>query len=130
VIDRSTRRSNEDHPMPHRRNALLTSVLAGSLLLTACGGGGEDPAAAEPVPGTEVSVVDNDFEPVHLEVASGGTVTWRWEGDAAHDVVGEGFESEIQDEGTFSHSFGDPGTYDYECTLHNGMTGRVTVVES
>lgn len=116
--------------MPHRRNALLTAVLAGGLLLTACGDGGEDPAAAEPVAGTEVSVVDNDFEPVHLEVGSGETVTWRWEGDAAHNVVGDGFESEVQDEGTFSHTFEDAGTYDYECTLHRGMTGRVTVVES
>lgn len=117
-------------PVPHRRTALLTAVVAGSLLLTACGDDGEDPASAAPVAGNEVAVVDNDFEPVNLEVSSGETVTWLWEGDAAHNVVGEGFESEVQDAGTFSQTFEDPGTYDYECTLHNGMTGRVTVVES
>jgi plastocyanin len=30
-------------------------------------------------------------------------------------------------EGTFSHRFTQPGTYDYLCTLHPNMTGVIEV---
>jgi plastocyanin len=46
-----------------------------------------------------------------------------------HDVSGDGFKSEIQTEGTFSHTFEDAGAYPYFCTLHSVMKGTVTVVE-
>lgn len=107
------------------------ALLAAGVLLAACGGGGATDLAAEPaVSGGEVSVVDNAFEPANLEIAVGDEVTWSWEGSAAHDVVGDGFDSGVQREGAFSHTFDEPGTYDYECQLHNGMDGRITVVES
>jgi plastocyanin len=45
-----------------------------------------------------------------------------------HDVTGEGWKSgDPQSEGTFRHAFDRPGTYDYRCTLHGGMEGRVVV---
>jgi plastocyanin len=74
-----------------------------------------------------VIVDDNKFVPKEATVAVGDTVTWRWEGSAAHNVVGPGFESENQDEGEFEHTFEEAGEYDYVCTLHPGMTGTVIV---
>jgi plastocyanin len=47
-----------------------------------------------------------------------------------HDVSGDGFKSEIQSEGTFSHTFEDSGGYPYGCSLHSGIRGTVTVVDS
>ena len=82
----------------------------------------------EPVAGvTEVAVRDNEFEPEAIAVPLGTTVTWRWEGDDPHNVVCDGFESPVQDDGTFVHTFADAGTYDYRCTLHPGMSGEVVV---
>jgi len=46
-----------------------------------------------------------------------------------HDVSGDGFNSEIQTEGIFSHTFEEVGAYPYLCTLHSGMRGTVTVLE-
>jgi plastocyanin len=80
------------------------------------------PAAAK------VSVVDNTFNPEVTEITAGQTVTWAWEGDAKHDVVGDGFDSgQLEKGATFSHQFTTAGTYAYVCTLHGGMTGRIDV---
>jgi plastocyanin len=107
---------------------LLLPLLA-ALVLAACSGGGDDPAAAAPVKTSEVVAKDNRFDPVAVEVPAGATVTWRFEdGSVPHDVTGEGWKSgDPQSEGTFRHAFDRPGTYDYRCTLHGGMEGRVVV---
>jgi plastocyanin len=76
---------------------------------------------------TEVGVYDNYFDPASISVPAGTTVTWRWQGQSSHNVVGDGFESPVQTEGEFSHTFDTPGTVPYECTLHGGMTGEVIV---
>lgn len=73
--------------------------------------------------------MDNNFEPVAAEVAAGDTVTWTWEGEADHNVVGDAFESDVQREGTFEQRFDEPGTFDYRCTLHSGMTGTIVVTD-
>ena len=83
-----------------------------------------------PVSGvTEVAVQDNKFSPNSIEIAPGATVTWTWEGKHDHNVYGDGLESPVQQTGTYQHTFEDSGQYDYECTLHPGMKGRVVVAE-
>lgn len=85
-----------------------------------------DPGA--PVPGvTAVAVRDNIFSPAAIQIEPGQTVTWTWEGDEDHNVVGDSFESPTQSDGTFAHTFAARGTYDYECTLHFFMRGEVVV---
>lgn len=93
--------------------------------------GGSPPDLSSPVAGVStVAVDDNFFAPAAIEVPAGTTVTWEWRGNADHNVVGDGFESAVQDEGVFAHTFAAPGTYDYRCTLHGGMDGRVVVTEA
>lgn len=88
-----------------------------------------DPGA--PVSGiTEVAVHDNLFAPAAIEIPVGTTVTWTWEGERPHNVVGDGFESPVQESGTFERTFETPGIHDYQCTLHGGMRGRVVVAEA
>jgi plastocyanin len=111
---------------------LLLPLLA-AVLLAACagGGGGGEAAAATPVKTGEVVAKDNRFDPVAVEVPAGATVTWSFQdGSVPHNVKGDGFESETVSSGTFRHRFDTPGTYDYRCTLHAGMDGRVVVTGS
>ncbi len=121
-----------------RRSSRWLWIVLGALILSAVlfrgtnslfGWGPSDPGP--PVTGTTtVAVRDNRFAPAAIGVPAGTTVTWEWEGDNDHNVVGDNFESAVQEEGQFTHTFAAPGTYDYRCTLHGGMTGEVVVTES
>ena len=109
-----------------------TAAVVCALMMAGCASGGAQESGAQArvvVDDARVGVVDNDFEPERLEVPVGETVTWVWEGRANHDVVGEGFSSEVQRSGTFAHTFETEGEYPYRCTLHPGMEGLVAVVE-
>lgn len=116
--------------------ALLPALLA--FTLAACGsddsgGDGNGAAAASEesatggADGLTVAVRDNEFVPADLTISAGETVTWQWEGDIPHNVVGDGYESETQTEGTFTHTYDTAGDYPYECTIHPGMEGTITV---
>jgi plastocyanin len=106
---------------------ILTALVV--LALGACGS--DDPstaAAAADNDGPTVTIEDLAFAPEKLTVEAGDTVTWVWnDGAIDHDVAGDGFQSEVMSEGTFNHSFDEPGTYDYACTLHPNMTGTIEV---
>jgi len=98
--------------------------------LAACQSGSDaSPADSQPVKGvTTVQAKDLKFLPPAIEVAPGTEVTWRFDdGSVPHDVKGDGFASEIQSRGTFSHRFTQAGEFRYKCTLHAGMKGRVVV---
>jgi plastocyanin len=117
-------------PVPVASRLVLVA-LAGllALVLAACGGDEASPAATPAdAGGSTVTVQDMTFTPDTLTVPAGTTVTWVFrDGAVAHDVKGDGFKSEIMTEGTFSHRFANPGSYDYLCTLHPNMTGRIEV---
>lgn len=103
-------------------------VLAGALIGVVAAGVVDDtppPVSDSPT----VTLVDNAYEPGDVTVRAGDTVTWIWEdGAVQHDVVAEGFGSEVQADGIYRHDFEEPGIYAYRCTLHPRMTGTVTVV--
>ena len=113
--------------------AVVLAVVAVLVLVDVAGRAlvdSDDEDLDDPVAGvTEVAVRDNEFGPEAIEVPVGTTVTWRWEGDHPHNVVGDGFESPVQEDGTFAHTFTEAGTYDYRCTLHPGMRGKVVVTD-
>jgi plastocyanin len=85
-----------------------------------------------PAGATTISMVDDRFEPVTLEVAAGTAVTWinsgaDWHSVAAYDGS---FESEKLAPGeSFSVTFTEPGTIKYICKHHGlqGMIGQVIV---
>jgi plastocyanin len=75
-----------------------------------------------------VTVDDNFFDPTTQRVAAGGTVTWTWAGSVGHNVTfATGMNSATQASGTFSRAFPAAGSFDYECTIHSGMIGTITV---
>jgi plastocyanin len=115
-----------------RLPGVLVALTLAAVVLTGCGGdeGGGNAAGAAPVTGvTEVAARDNQFTPPAIQVTAGTTVTWTFDDRSVpHDVTGDGFTSgDPRRSGTFTHTFDRPGTYDYRCTLHDGMDGRVVV---
>lgn len=65
-------------------------------------------------------------------IGVGGTVTWTWvAGSFTHNVTSTGSpsfsSSGNQDSGTFVRTFNATGTYQYECSLHAQMSGRIVV---
>jgi plastocyanin len=111
---------------------LVPLALLAAVALAGCGGdeGGAGVAAAAPVTGvTEVAAEDNQFSPAAIQVPAGTTVTWEFKDRfVPHDVTADGWSSgDPQRQGRFTHTFTEPGTYPYRCTLHDGMTGQVVV---
>jgi plastocyanin len=114
-----------------RLPAVAVLLALAAVALAACGGDGGGPGAeAAPVTGvSEVAATDNHFSPAAIQVPAGTTVTWEFKDRfVPHDVTADGWSSgDPQRRGRFDHTFTDPGTYPYRCTLHDGMTGRVVV---
>jgi plastocyanin len=79
---------------------------------------------------TKVSIVNFAFTPGEITIAAGESVTWINDDGAPH-----GLEYHDGVKGTdlllpgasFSRRFDQPGTYDYNCSVHPYMTGRVVV---
>jgi plastocyanin len=72
----------------------------------------------------------NAFAPAHVAVPVGTTVTWTNDDDAQHDVVFDGGtqRSELLADGeSYQRTFASAGTFDYACSVHPQMRGRVTV---
>ena len=88
------------------------------------------PAAAQPETGPRVEIKAHGFGTPTLTVRPGTTVTWINEDDDAHTVTSTNdvFKSPGLDTGeSFSYIFANEGTYEYFCTLHPLMTGKVVV---
>jgi len=88
--------------------------------------------ATEPLPPAPmeaaVEVDDNFFDPSTQRVAAGGTVTWTWVGNVAHNVTfSSGPNQTDLISGTFERAFPSAGSFPYQCTNHGGMTGTITV---
>ena len=108
-----------------------TLIIALLTIATVACGSTSEPQPQQPVGDNTVTLSDSRFTPADITVETGAEVTWIWDdGSRSHNVVGDGFVSDIQTEGTFTHTFTEAGTYPYLCTLHRGMEGTVTVTES
>lgn len=109
-----------------RVGGLAAALLLAAVVTVGCATSLDDIEAEVGV--TYVESGDNWFRPRVIQVPVGTEVTWEFVGRALHNVVGGGFQSELHRDGTFSHTFTAAGSFDYVCTLHAGMTGRVIVV--
>lgn len=87
-------------------------------------------AASAQMERTEVEIRAHGFSAPSLTVKAGTTVTWINHDDDAHTVTSTAdvFRSPgLDTDETFSFTFTRPGTYEYFCTLHPLMTGKVVV---
>jgi plastocyanin len=118
-----------------RRLAILPVLLA--LALAACGGddegGGGGGASAGTCPDGAVVIAMRDikFDPEDATARVGQEICWPNEDTIEHNAVAESgadFESDLYGEGeTFTTTVEEPGTVEYVCTIHPGMTGTIEV---
>ena len=104
------------------RLAVLFSVLASTACLA------EDQTTASPV--ATVSMDHNTFIPGEITVVPGTTVTWVNKEFMPHTVVdaNKGFRSKtLAKDASFSFTFATAGDYDYLCSIHPNMKGKVIV---
>ncbi len=71
---------------------------------------------------------------ITLVIGINNTVTWANDDSAAHTVTSTsapscaGFDSGNMSSGAiYAHTFGVPGTYQYDCKYHNWMTATIVV---
>jgi plastocyanin len=78
----------------------------------------------------QVSMKNLRFSPSDLTVTKGTTVNWNNDDSTPHTVTADDglFDSGNMDRGrAFSFTFDQTGTFEYSCTIHPNMTGKVTV---
>ena len=108
--------------------ALGLTVLFTALASIACLA--EDPNNAGAGPVATVSMDHNTFIPSEITVAHGTTVTWVNNETMPHTVVdpNKAFRSKtLAKDGRFSFTFTTAGDFDYLCSIHPNMKGKVIV---
>ncbi|MCW2990327.1 MAG: hypothetical protein JWM73_921 [Solirubrobacterales bacterium] len=120
--------------------ALLALALAAAFPLAACGddsstssSSSQSGSASAPLTGTvDVGMNRLQFDPADITVKVGAKVVWTDKENVPHDVVandGADFKSDVFGQGkTYAWTADKAGTVKYECTLHPGMDGTITVV--
>ena len=109
------------------RAALLGTLGIASLLVA---GTPERPAAAEPGDQAAVRIDNFNFTPPTLVVAPGTTVTWTNADDSPHTVRekdGKFKSAALDTDDTFSQTFAALGEYEYFCSIHPRMVGKIVV---
>lgn len=114
---------------------LLVTLLLTTTLLAGCniyGSKQSDPSTTAPVSTNSVSIKSFAFNPASITVAKGTTVTWTHDDGAPHTVTTTqatvSFDSGNMSKGsTFTQTFDTPGTYEYKCSIHPSMKGKVIV---
>lgn len=118
-----------------RRSVCIASLEAALVMgLGAFGTGrkGSAASAQEKMSTMEVKIDNFSFGPVTVTVPVGTTVTWTNRDDIPHTIVStddpKAFKSKVLDtDEKFSFAFSKPGTYQYFCSIHPKMTGKVIV---
>jgi plastocyanin len=88
-------------------------------------------SAAGVPPSRNVVAIDNfSFTPAELTILAGTQITWINEDDVPHTVVSvdHKFKSRALDtDEKFSFTFHAPGTFEYFCSVHPKMIGKIIV---
>ena len=107
-------------------------ALAGLITIAACGSDSTTAPSAPstPVLSNAVSISDDRFTSPNIQVSAATTVTWTWASNASQHSVSFADGTTSGNRGanaTFTRTFPSAGTFSYNCTLHSGMNGTVTV---
>lgn len=115
------------------RRTLFLGLGVGAVAWLALGGSGSylgPPAYADEAAGTVIKIDNFTFTPPTLTVPVGTTVTWVNEDDIPHAIAERtrAFKSKALDtDDKFAYTFSTPGSFDYFCSLHPHMVGKVVV---
>ena len=112
------------------RFALSAALLAGLGWAGSSNGKIPAPATQTQLSAAAVKIDNYSFGPPEITIAPGTKVTWTNRDDIPHTVrsTNDLFKSKALDtDDQFSFTFDKPGTYEYFCSIHPKMTGRVIV---
>lgn len=82
----------------------------------------------------QVTIQNFSFTPGVITVKVGTTVTWINQDDTNHTATGTGGAQEFNSDNltkgqSYSHTFSAAGEFNYLCSLHPNMQGKVTVTQ-
>src|SRR6267378_1383666 len=113
------------------RGACRGLVGGGGSIRSRHGGGlRAQPVAVTAQAGPRIEITKHKFSRPTLTVPAGTTVTWLNRDEDLHTVVSTtlAFKSAgLETDEAYSYKFAKPGVYEYFCTLHPLMTGKVIV---
>lgn len=119
---------------PRQRRIAMLLFGVGMSSLVAAGlpaiGKGSQAATAAAVHTATVQIDNFKFTPPDLTVAAGTTVVWKNADDSPHriaDKKGAYASAALDTDDSYSHTFATPGVYDYICSIHPYMVGKITV---
>jgi plastocyanin len=108
--------------------AMAAVVMASAGLAGPVRDSGSGPADPEVV---LVAAHDSAFDRSDVRVAVGSTVRWRNDGAETHQLVTDlgnaTLQGALEPGGTEAATFTAAGEYQFRCTIHEGMSGTITV---
>lgn len=125
--------------MAFERNLCLciACIATGIAFFANCsgGGGGRNPTEPLEPPPSAITITTPQsgtqrFIPANASLAVGGTVTWRNGSPVDHDIFslsGTWSTTRLAPTESFQVTFPQAGVFDYLCTIHQGMSGRIEV---
>jgi plastocyanin len=104
----------------------LASLLAATPATLSAG----DTAVEAAAQAAAIQIDNFHYTPPNLVVAPGTKVTWTNADDSPHSVRekdGKFKSAALDTDDTFSQTFAEPGEYEYFCSIHPYMTGKIIV---
>jgi plastocyanin len=129
---------NHSVEQPARRavmGLMLAAASTAAVRIAAAGAAAAIPTGwaskAQAAAPAEVSISNFSFQPGLLAVKAGAKVTWTNRDTTPHTITSTDkrfvSSSGLDTNDQYSYVFDKPGTYDYFCSLHPMMVGKVTV---
>lgn len=75
----------------------------------------------------EISIQNFSFSPQNLNIKKGDSVKWTNKDSAPHTVTSDLFDKKLNQNETFIYTFDKAGSFDFHCSIHPSMTGKITV---
>ena len=114
--------------MQKNRLFYIWIIVLVALALVGCGAGKSAQAPAPVAEKNTVTIQDFKFSPAEITIQKGETITWINQDSAAHTVTGKEINSGSLTKGqSFKQTFNEAGVFDYHCTPHPTMKGKIIV---
>lgn len=89
------------------------------------------PSGGNTSTGNNIEIKNFAFSPSTLTIKVGETVTWTNNDSTSHTVTSDSgnelSSGSISPSQTYSHTFNTAGTFDYHCSIHSSMKGKIIV---
>jgi plastocyanin len=113
-----------------KRRIIFYCVILSVLIVFAAGcSANVEPNKPTPVIEKNTVLIQNyAYQPNTITIQKGETITWINMDPVGHTATGSGFDSGLFGNGqSYKHTFNEVGTFDYICTPHPYMKGKIIV---